>query len=155
MACSLATGFVVLVATGGLAAATTTAPVRHLLAIGPDDVAAWSANDDRRPGHYYRPRSRASFRSAPVQGPPEWRSTHLSPSSCPGPPAPGAPVPTLDAPIPGQWSVNGTTLTFIPTGRYQPWSKEEVTVPAGLADSRNGELQHRWRPRPAQPAITG
>ena len=50
------------------------------------------------------------------------------------PPAPGAPVPTLNPPVPGQWSVNGATLSFVPTGRFEPWSKEEVTVPAGLAD---------------------
>jgi peptidoglycan hydrolase-like protein with peptidoglycan-binding domain len=127
----LATGFVVLVATGGLAAATTTAPVRHLLAIGPDDGAA-------------PPTTLATPASPTVSLP-----TVVSVSPRPGsggvaadspvsivlsrPPVPGAPVPTLTPPVPGQWSVDGTTITFIPTGRYQPWSKEDITLPAGLA----------------------
>jgi peptidoglycan hydrolase-like protein with peptidoglycan-binding domain len=128
----LATGFVVLVATGGLAAATTSAPVRHLLAIGPDGggivpttIAVPATTTVPLPSVVSvtpRPGSSGVTSDAPV-------TVVLS-----RPPAPGAPVPSLDPPVPGQWSLSGSTLTFIPTGRYEPWSKEEVTLPAGLAD---------------------
>ena len=128
----LATGFVVLVATGGLAAVTTTAPVRHLLAIGPHEggvvpttIAVPDTTTVPRPSVVSvspKPGSAGVGSGATV-------TIVLSRA-----PAPGAPVPTLTPPVPGQWSVDGTTLTFIPTGRYQPWSSEQVTVPAGLAD---------------------
>ncbi len=128
----LATGVVVLVATGGLAAVTTTAPGRHLLAIGPHEggvvpttIAVPDTTTVPRPSVVSvspKPGSTGVGSGAPV-------TIVLSRA-----PAPGAPVPTLTPPVPGQWSVDGTTLTFIPTGRYQPWSSEQVTVPAGLAD---------------------
>ncbi len=127
----LATGFVVLVATGGLAAASTTGPVRHLLAIGPDDGGA-------PPTTLAVPATTTAPLPTVVSISPHPGSGGVA-SNTPvtivlsRPPAPGAPVPTLTPPVPGQWSVNGTTLTFIPTGRYQPWSKEEITLPVGLA----------------------
>ncbi len=128
----LATGFVVLVATGGLAAVTTTAPGRHLLAIGPHEggvvpttIGVPDTTTVPRPSVVSvspKPGSGGVASGAPV-------TIVLSRA-----PAPGAPVPTLSPPVPGQWSVDGTTLTFIPTGNYQPWSSEQVTVPSGLAD---------------------
>ncbi len=129
----LATGFVVLVATGGLAAATTSAPVRHLLAMGSDEDGGGIT-----PTTIAIPPTTTVPLPSVVSISPGPGSTGVASDSpvtvvLSRPPAPGAPVPTLTPEIPGQWSVNGTTLTFIPTGRYQPWSKEEVTVPAGLA----------------------
>ncbi len=129
----LATGFVVLVATGGVAAATTSAPVRNLLAMGSGDDGGGIT-----PTTIAVPATTTVPLPSVVSISPGPSSTAVASDSpvtivLSRPPAPGAPVPTLSPEIPGQWSVNGTTLTFIPTGRYQPWSKEEVTVPAGLA----------------------
>jgi peptidoglycan hydrolase-like protein with peptidoglycan-binding domain len=131
----LASGVVVLAAAGGVAAVTTTGPGRHLLAIGspgeggggvvPTTIAVPATTEVPLPKVVSvspSPGSAAVASDAPI-------TIDLS-----RPPAPGAPVPTLTPAVPGQWSVNGTTLTFIPTGRYQPWSVEDLTVPAGLAD---------------------
>ena len=128
----LATGFVVLVATGGLVAASATAPVRHLLALGP-------GGGGGVPTTIAVPATTTVPLPAVVSVSPRPGSTGVGSGSSitivlSRPPAPGAPVPTLTPQVPGQWSISGTTLTFIPTGRYQPWSQEEVTVPAGLAD---------------------
>ena len=128
----LATGFVVLVGTGGLAAATTSAPVRHLLAIGPDGGGVV-------PTTIAVPATTSVPLPHVVSVSPGAGATGVASNSpvtivLSRPPAPGGPVPTLNPPVPGQWSVNGATLSFVPTGRFEPWSKEEVTVPAGLAD---------------------
>lgn len=130
----LAAGVGVLVVTGGVVAATTT-PVRNLLALGkagedaggglsPTTVALPATTTPPLPDVVSvspGPRSGAVAYNAPI-------TIVLS-----RPPAPGAPMPTLSPAVPGQWSVDGSTLTFMPTGYYQAWSEEEVTVPAGLA----------------------
>ena len=36
------------------------------------------------------------------------------------PPAPGAPMPTLEPPVAGKWWVNGNTLTFVAATGYSP-----------------------------------
>lgn len=131
----LASGVIVLAGAGGVAAVTTAGPVRHLLAIGspgeggggvvPTTIAVPATTEVPLPKVVSvspRAGSAGVASDAPI-------SIELS-----RPPAPGAPVPTLTPAIPGQWSVDGATLTFIPTGRYQPWSEEDLTVPAGLAD---------------------
>ena len=49
------------------------------------------------------------------------------------PPAPGAPMPTLQPPVAGKWWVNGNTLTFVAATGYSPWTTEHVTVTPPLA----------------------
>lgn len=48
-------------------------------------------------------------------------------------PQPGAPMPSLQPPVPGQWSEQGTTFTFAPSQPYVPWSTEHIIVPPSLA----------------------
>ncbi len=50
-----------------------------------------------------------------------------------GPPRAGAPMPALVPAAKGQWTVDGSTLTFTPSFGYAPWSTEHVVVPEALA----------------------
>ncbi len=152
----LASGVVVLAAAGGVAAVTTAGPVRHLLAIGspgeggggvvPTTIAVPATTEVPLPKVVSvspRAGSAGVASDAPI-------TIELS-----RPPAPGAPVPTLTPAIPGQWSVDGATLTFIPTGRYQPWSEVDLTVPAGAGRSRHGQLQRAGRAYSSHRAVAG
>ncbi len=49
------------------------------------------------------------------------------------PPQAGAPMPELVPPAKGQWTVDGSTLTFTPSFGYAPWSTERIVVPKALA----------------------
>jgi peptidoglycan hydrolase-like protein with peptidoglycan-binding domain len=130
----LVTGVAVLAAAGGLAAATTSGPVRHLLAMGsPGDGGGVVPTKLAVPATTTLPLPRVVSVS-PRQGSSGVAADAPITVVLSKPPAPGAPVPTLTPAVPGQWSVNGATLTFIPTASYQPWSTEKLTVPTGLAD---------------------
>jgi lipoprotein-anchoring transpeptidase ErfK/SrfK len=41
------------------------------------------------------------------------------------------PLPTLNPPVAGTWSVSGSVLTFVPAGGWLPYATETVTVPPG------------------------
>jgi peptidoglycan hydrolase-like protein with peptidoglycan-binding domain len=137
----LASGVVVVAAAGGVAAITSTGPGRHLLAIGspgeggggvvPTTIAVPATTEAPLPKVVSvspRPGAAGVASDAPI-------TINLS-----RPPAPGAPVPTLTPAVPGQWTEDGSTLTFIPTGRYEPWSEENLTVPAGLAETETASF---------------
>jgi peptidoglycan hydrolase-like protein with peptidoglycan-binding domain len=52
-----------------------------------------------------------------------------------------SPLPTLSPAVPGSWQrVSPTTLRFVPSGNYIPYSKETVTVPATATSARGREL---------------
>jgi peptidoglycan hydrolase-like protein with peptidoglycan-binding domain len=48
-------------------------------------------------------------------------------------PAAGAPMPTLQPPVPGKWWRNGQTLTFVTANGWIPWTTEHVVVKSPLA----------------------
>ncbi|HTT88730.1 MAG TPA: L,D-transpeptidase family protein [Acidimicrobiales bacterium] len=129
----LATGVVVIAAAGGLAAAITSGPGRHLLAIGSPGEGGGVVATTAVPATTGVPLPKVVSVS-PRPGSSGVGSDTPITIVLSRPPAPGAPVPTLTPAVPGQWSVNGRTLTFIPTQLYQPWSEEDVTVPRSLAD---------------------
>jgi len=129
----LGTVVVVLAATGGVVYATHSQPVRHLFAIG-----------SRTPAYAGQAVTEAAAGTVPTTVPSVVKVTPPDGSSgvasdapitvvLSSAPLPGAPVPTLTPPVPGLWEVDGTALIFKPTGQYAPWSRETITVPAGLA----------------------
>jgi lipoprotein-anchoring transpeptidase ErfK/SrfK len=49
-------------------------------------------------------------------------------------------MPTLDPAVPGEWSVEDNTLTFMPTPGYAPWATEHVIIPAALATPQDTDF---------------
>jgi peptidoglycan hydrolase-like protein with peptidoglycan-binding domain len=48
------------------------------------------------------------------------------------------PAPTLNPDVAGTWTRHGSTMAFLPTGGWMPWSTETVNVPAGATTTVNG-----------------
>lgn len=48
------------------------------------------------------------------------------------------PAPTLNPPVVGNWTRQGSTMTFVPTGGWLPYASETVTVPPGATATVKG-----------------
>ena len=148
-----ATALLALVATGGLASAKTTAPTRHLLALGshasatpPVTTTTAPTTTTTKPKVKPRPRPTTTTTAPPI---PSVASVTPKPGAIgvttgsririllSRPARPGAPLPLLVPPVAGEWSVNRAALTFTPSSGYVPWSTVHVDIPAALARRRH------------------
>lgn len=130
------TAFVALVATGGVVSGEGGVQARHLLALGSQSPAPVADPVTTVPPvttttTTVPPLNVLSI--TPAQGAKGVASGEPITVVLSGPPPAGAPMPVLVPKVAGQWTTDGSTLTFTPTSGYAPWSTERVFIPATLA----------------------
>ena len=137
----IGTACVVLAATGGVVSSGNGKQAHHLMALGPHNI-----DPGAGPVTTTLPPATTTTASTTTTLPP-LEVLSISPaqgaegvaSGMPvtvvlsGPPRAGAPMPALVPAAKGQWTVNGSTLTFTPSFGYAPWSTEHIVVPEALA----------------------
>jgi len=132
----IGTACVVLVATGGVVSRGSDSQPHHLMALGSHNIdpGAGPATTTPPPATTTTTLPRLDVLSmTPAQGAKGVASGMPLTVLLSGPPPAGAPMPDLVPAAKGQWTVNGSTLTFTPSFGYAPWSTEHIVVPTALA----------------------
>ena len=134
----MGTACIVLVATGGIVSNGSGGQPRHLMALGSHNIdpGAGPATTTPPPATTTTTTTLPELdvlSITPAQGTKGVASGMPLTVVLSGPPHAGAPMPHLVPAAKGQWTVNGSTLTFTPSFGYAPWSTEHIVVPTALA----------------------
>jgi hypothetical protein len=132
----MGTACIVLVATGGIVSNGSGGQPHHLMALGSHNIdpGAGPATTTPPPATTTTTLPKLDVLSiTPAQGTKGVASGMPLTVVLSGPPHAGAPMPHLVPAAKGQWTVNGSTLTFTPSFGYAPWSTEHIVVPTALA----------------------
>jgi lipoprotein-anchoring transpeptidase ErfK/SrfK len=135
----IGTACVVLVATGGVVSGGNGKQAHHLMALGPHNIGPGAGPVTTTPPPPTTTTTTTTLPPlevlsiSPAQGAEGVASGMPVTVVLSGPPRADAPMPALVPAAKGQWTVNGSTLTFTPSFGYAPWSTEHIVVPTALA----------------------
>ena len=144
----IGTACVVLAATGGVVSSGNGKQAHHLMALGPHNIGpgAGPVTTTVPPATTTTATTTTTLPPlevlsiSPAQGAEGVASGMPVTVVLSGPPRAGAPMPALVPAAKGQWTVNGSTLTFTPSFGYAPWSTEHIVVPEALAGAESSSF---------------